>query len=81
MFNNCRVKGKFFKHLKAPSVSFSSFTGGSRGCGCDQKKKKRVKGAGGAEWKTSDFVVTLIKEQQVPVCLSAQAVNFSFTSM
>lgn len=46
-----------------------------------KKKKKRVKGAGGAEWKTSDFVVTLIKEQQVPVCLSAQAVNFSFTSM
>lgn len=28
---------------------------------------------GSAEWKTSDFVVTLIKEQQVPVCLSAQA--------
>lgn len=33
--------------------------------------------AGGAEWKTSDFVVTLIKEQQVPVCLSAQAELFS----
>lgn len=28
---------------------------------------------GDAEWKTSDFVVTLIKEQQVPVYLSAQA--------
>lgn len=28
---------------------------------------------GAAEWKTSDFVVTLIKEQQVPVYLSAQA--------
>lgn len=32
---------------------------------------------GSAEWKTSDFVVALIKEQQVPVCLSAQAVLFS----
>ena len=32
---------------------------------------------GGAEWKTSDFVVMLINEQQVPVCLSAQAELFS----
>lgn len=35
---------------------------------------------GGAEWKTSDFVVTLIKEQQVPVCLSAQAASLRSTS-
>lgn len=35
---------------------------------------------GGAEWKTSDFVVTLIKEQQVPVCLTAQAASLRSTS-
>ncbi|KAF0047054.1 hypothetical protein F2P81_000687 [Scophthalmus maximus] len=42
-----------------------------------QKEGMQRGSVGGAEWKTSDFVVMLIKEQQVPVCLSAQAVLFS----
>ncbi|CAJ1072053.1 hypothetical protein F2P81_000687 [Xyrichtys novacula] len=44
----------------------------SSGCGTPEDGSVVV-----AEWKTSDFVVTLIKEQQVPVCLSAQAELFS----
>lgn len=55
---------------KANPVSLSFITASSRGCGSNHGEES----VGSAEWKTSDFVVTLMEEQQVPVYLSAQAV-------
>lgn len=37
----------------------------------NRKERKQEESVGSAVWKTSDFVVMPIKEQQVPVCLSA----------
>lgn len=81
MLNTSKEEGRFeLKYFKAlrgvtrlPLLCFT--TDWSSGCGApDRNERMHWQSVGSAEWKTSDFVVTLIKEQQVPVCLSAQAV-------
>lgn len=89
-FNTSAEEGRFkLKYLKAPwcykVVHFSLFLSQIEAVDVELPTEKREdatgKSVGSAEWKTSDFVVTLIKEQQVPVCLSAQAVLFSLRQL
>lgn len=58
-------------------IALSSITAPRRWCGSNHEEES----VGSAEWKTSDFVVTLMEEQQVPVYLSAQAVPSACSSL
>lgn len=72
-----RLKHEYLKIINRCFFSCFFFRLEQENGATNTTKEMRMQSVGSAKWKTSDFVVTLIKEQQVPVCLSAQAVLFS----